>query len=123
MAETVVVGDAGTDEGAQTVAESAAEAQAAAEIALAAAEANIQSGAAVEGAVASANESAAVASVSAEMVHEALTAQTAAINALAAELKAGRQKPPKETDGGKPPGDSAPAQREHFINRKIGGRK
>lgn len=144
MTETVVVGSGAPEDGAQTVAESAheaavaegavqvqaqqaaesaAEAQAAAEVALAAAEANIQSGAAVEGAVASANESAAVASISAEMVHEALQAQTAAINALAAELKAGRQKPSKDNGDGEPPGDRTPAQKEHFINRKVGRRK
>ena len=88
--------------------EAAAEAQAAAAVALAAAEANIESGAAVEQAAEQAGSSAAVASVSAEMVHEALTAQTAAINALAEELKAARTAGPKEDKPPKPAADRAP---------------
>lgn len=138
MAETVVVGsdadasgtstaeqaahEAAVAEGATAVhtedaQEAAAEAKAAAEVALAAAEANITSGAAVEQAAQQADSSAAVASVSAEMVHEALTAQTAAINALAEEMKASRQAAPKESKGSAPPGDKAPESKIPFYYR------
>ena len=100
----------------------AAEASAAAEVALAAAEANIEAGAAVEGAVATANESAAQATVSAEMVHEALSAQTAAITALAEELKRGRESAPKPEKVKTAP-DKAPSQGHGYYNRKLfGGR-
>ena len=112
MADTVIVGDEGgaaapssaeqsaheaaVAEGATAVqamsaAESAAEAKAAAEVALAAAEANIAGGAVVEEAAAEAAQSAAQAGVSLEMLHEALQAQGAAIEALTAEMHASRK--------------------------------
>ena len=78
--------------------ESAAEASAAAEVALAAAEANIASSDTVVQAAEQATQSAAQAGVNAEMVHEALLAQTRAIAELTAELQASRkaQAPPAE---------------------------
>lgn len=117
MAETIVVGDeessispaeqsaheAAVAEGATAVnaalaTEAAAEAKAAAETALEAAAANIESGMAVEAAVEQANTAGASAAVSAEMVHEALLAQTSAINALTEELRSSRKAsaPPAE---------------------------
>lgn len=71
--------------------EAAAEASAAAEVALAAAEANIQAGDTVVQAAEQATQSAAQAGVNAEMVHEALLAQTRAISELTAELQASRK--------------------------------
>lgn len=142
MAETVIVGDddaegAGTAEEsahqaavaegatavqAELAAEAAEEAKAAAEVALGAAQANIDSGMAVEGATASAEAAAAQATVSAEMVHDALAAQTAAINTLAEELKASRKAsaPPGDGKSGTTPSDRAPAPREHPYYRRIG---
>lgn len=78
--------------------ESAAEASAAAEVALAAAEANIASSDTVVQAAEQATQSAAQAGVNAEMVHEALLAQTRAITELTAELQASRkaQAPPQD---------------------------
>ena len=107
---------------AETAVTASAEAQAAAEIALEAADANISSGQLVEQAVATANESAAVASVSADMVHEALTAQTSAIAALTEELRASRKsagngQAPKAAP---PSGDRAPAKRG-FGHKYYGG--
>jgi predicted O-linked N-acetylglucosamine transferase (SPINDLY family) len=112
LADTVVVGDqdaggapasveesahqAAFAEGAtavqaQSAAESAAEASAAAEAALAAAAMNLEGGAAVAQATEAAQGAAASAQVSAEMVMEALQAQTQAINTLTEELKASRR--------------------------------
>lgn len=71
--------------------EAAAEAQAAAELALDAAKANIETAEGVAEAVAQAQGDAAKASVSAEMVHEALLAQTRAIEELTTELRASRK--------------------------------
>ena len=127
MADTVIVGDegGGTDgspsaelsaheaavaEGATAVqaasaAESADEAKAAAEIALQAAQANAASSAVAEEAAAAASQSAAQAGVSLEMIHEALTAQGSAIEALTAELKASRR---QETKPDKPQSTPAP---------------
>lgn len=117
MAETVVVGDepdsanpaeasaheAAVAEGATAVIaanaqEAAAEASAAAEVALAAADANISSADTVVQAAEQATQSAAQAGVNAEMVHEALLAQTRAIAELTAELQASRkaQAPPQD---------------------------
>jgi hypothetical protein len=78
--------------------QSAAEAAAAAEVALAAADANIASAGTVVQAAEQATQSAAQAGVNAEMVHEALLAQTRAINELTAELQASRKAaaPPQE---------------------------
>jgi len=54
--------------------------------------------------------------VSAEMVHEALQAQTAAISALAEELKASRkQAAPAGPPRSKPPGDEAPGKPSHWY--------
>ena len=72
-------------------AESAAEAQAAAEVALLAAEENAKTAEAVIEATAQAEANAAGAAVSAEMVMDALKAQTEAITLLAEELKASRK--------------------------------
>jgi hypothetical protein len=71
--------------------QSAAEAAAAAEVALAAADANIASADTVVQAAEQATQSAAQAGVNAEMVHEALLAQTRAIAELTAELQASRK--------------------------------
>jgi hypothetical protein len=95
-------------------AEAAEEAKAAAEVALSAAQANVEAGLAVEQATASAEASAQQATVSAEMVMEALSAQGAAIAALAEELKASRKQPAPPASKGRgrspdrEPGSSGP---------------
>jgi hypothetical protein len=102
----------------EQAAASAATATEAAEVALAAAQANMEAGAAVEGAVATANESAAVATVSAEMVHDALVAQTKAISALTEELQAQRRSLASDTKPkSKPAGDHPPAQKVPWYYR------
>jgi hypothetical protein len=142
VAETVVVGDddssdpgtaaesahqAAVAEGATGVQtdlaqEAADQATAAAEIALGAAEANIAAGAVVESAVATADGAAAVATVSAEMVQEALAAQTAAIHALTEELALQRKAAPApDKPKSKPAEDASPGKQVPGYYRKIGG--
>lgn len=124
-AHEAAVAEGATAVNAEQAAEAAAEATAAAEIALAAAEANIEAGAAIESGVASAESSAVDAMVSAEMVHEALAAQTAAITALTDELKLQREsaaRPPKESSSSSSPApDAEPGPKIPGYYRKIGG--
>jgi hypothetical protein len=52
----------------------------------------------------------------------ALSAQTAAMNALVEELRAARQTPQPPEPAPEPPApDRRPASKPHWINRKIGG--
>jgi hypothetical protein len=90
-AHTAAVAEGMTAVQAADAAESAAEAQAAAEVALAAAEENARTAEGVIEATVKAEESAAGAAISAEMVMDALKAQSAAINELREELKASRR--------------------------------
>lgn len=89
-------------------AQAAGEAGEAAEAALSAAQANIESGAAVADAAETAQAAAASAGVSAEMMHEALLAQTAAITALTEELRASRQPVTPPSSGRKSKRDREP---------------
>lgn len=93
----------------EQAAEAAGEAAAAAEVALAAAQANIESGAAVAEATEIAEAAAEQATVSAEMVHEALLAQTQAITALTEELRAGRQQTAPPAPGKRSKRDRQPS--------------
>jgi hypothetical protein len=91
--------------------EAAEEAKAAAELALEAAKVNVESGAAVEAGVQAAQAAAGEATVSAQMVHEALGAQTAAITALTEELRASRKQQAAPAEPRKsPPPDRAPGK-------------
>jgi len=90
-AHTAAVAEGMTAVQAAGAAESAAEAKAAAEVALEAAEANAANAEAVIEAQASAETSAEAAGVTAEMLMDALKAQTAVIAELREELKAGRR--------------------------------
>ncbi len=90
-AHTAAVAEGMTAVQAADAAESAAEAQAAAEVALLAAEENAKTAEAVIEATAVAEANAAGAAVSAEMVMDALKAQTSAIELLAEELRASRK--------------------------------
>src|SRR5487761_766525 len=61
------------------------------------------------------------ATVSAEMVHDALAAQTAAITALTEELRNSRKQAPQEGPAKKPPGDRPPGERRtHGYYAPIG---
>lgn len=103
---------------AQAAAVAAEEAKAAAEVALSAAQANIESGQAVEAAVEQANAAGASASVSAEMVHDALKAQTAAISALTEELRADRKNnSPVPGNSGRPKPDREPGGKPRWVKR------
>lgn len=110
-AHVAAVAEGATAVQAQLAAESAEEAKAAAQVALDAAEANIGTSQAVIEAQTKAEGSAVAAGVSAEMVHEALLAQTNAIRELTEELKASRKsavvpngktpsRPPEASPGG-----------------------
>lgn len=90
-AHTAAVAEGMTAVQAADAAGSAEQAQAAAEVALLAAEENAKTAEAVIEATAQAETSAAGAAISAEMVMDALKAQTAAITTLAEELKASRK--------------------------------
>ena len=90
-AHTAAVAEGMTAVQAADAAESAEQAQAAAEVALLAAEENAKTAEAVIEATAQAETSAAAAGISAEMVMDALKAQTTAINELREELKASRR--------------------------------
>jgi hypothetical protein len=119
-AHEAAVAEGATAVQAELAGEAAEEAVAAAEVALAAAEANIEAGMAVEAGVSSAAESAAVATVSADMVHEALQAQTAAIQALADELRRSREAEPKPRASHSEP-EQAPARKAPWYYRQLGG--
>jgi hypothetical protein len=108
-AHTAAVAEGMTAVQAQQAEQSADEAKAAAEVALLAAEENAKTAEAVIQATAQAEQHAAGASVSAEMVMDALKAQTQAITTLAEELKASRKSatpdsPPKRTAPDRAPG-------------------
>ena len=90
-AHTAAVAEGMTAVQAADAAESAAEAQAAAEVALLAAEENAKTAEAVIEATAQAETSAAGAGISAEMVMDALKAQTAILTEVREELKASRR--------------------------------
>ena len=90
-AHTAAVAEGMTAVQAADAAESAAEAQAAAEVALLAAEENAKTAEAVIEATAQAETSAAAAGISAEMVMDALKAQTAILTEVREELKASRR--------------------------------
>lgn len=119
-AHEAAVAEGATAVQAEQATEAAEEAKAAAEVALDAAKVNVESGAAVEQAAERAEGSAAAASVSLETIHEALTAQGKAIEALTAELKAGRKQAPPAESKSTPP-ERQPAETHPFY-RKIGGR-
>lgn len=92
-------------------AESAGKAEMAAEAAIQAAQANVAAGAEAVAAAASAGESASAAAVSAEMMHQAITAQTAAISALVEELRTSRKSGPRpDGDAPKVKPDKTPGQ-------------
>jgi hypothetical protein len=90
-AHSAAVAEGATAVQAADAAESAAEAQAAAEVALMAAEENAKTAEAVIEATAQAETSAAGAAISAEMVMDALKAQTAIIAEIREEMKASRK--------------------------------
>jgi hypothetical protein len=90
-AHVAAVAEGATAVQAGQAAESADEAKMAAEVALAAAQANAQTAEAVIESVAAAETSAQQAGISAEMIHDALKAQTGAIEALAEELRQSRK--------------------------------
>lgn len=90
-AHSAAVAEGMTAVQAADAAESAAEAQAAAEVALEAAQANAQTAEAVIEATTMAEGNAQAAQLSAEMVMDALAAQTQAISTLAEELRASRK--------------------------------
>lgn len=96
---------------AQDTQEAASQAKGAAEAALSAAASNIESGEeAVEASVV-AQGAAATAQISAEMVHEALLAQTAAIAALVTEIQESRKPVPQKPSRSRrdrEPGSSGP---------------
>src|SRR6266568_293729 len=98
--ETVTTAEGATAVQAGQAAESAEQAKAAAEVALQAAQANAETAEAVTEATARADGSAAATSVSADMVMDALKAQTQAIETLAGEIKASRKA--AEAPEGKP---------------------
>lgn len=114
-AHEAAVAEGATAVQAEQAAESAAEAKAAAEIALQAAEENAKTAESVVEATVAAQQSAAGAGVSAEMVMEALRAQTSAIETLAAELKESRKQAvpaePKKPAPDRPPSRSGPRWR------------
>lgn len=97
-AHEAAVAEGATAVQAEQAAAAAEEAKAAAEVALSAAQNNIESGVAVEQAAQRAESGANVATVSAEMVHEALLAQTNAIKELTAELQASRKQAAQPTE-------------------------
>lgn len=90
-AHTAAVAEGMTAVQAEQAADSAAEAQAAAEVALLAAEENAKTAEAVIEATAQAETSAAAAGISAEMVMDALKAQTVILTEVREELKASRR--------------------------------
>ena len=105
-------------------ADAAAEAKDAAALALSVAQSNIETSATITESKDAAEGAAAQASVSAQMVHEALSAQTAAIAALAEQLKERKQAP----SGGKPfqkaSSDNSPGEpaRGAWFYKKRGGK-
>jgi hypothetical protein len=111
-AHEAAVAEGATAVQAAIAAESAQEAKEAAELALAAAAANVEAGSAVEAGVESAQAAAGEATVSAQMVHEALSAQTSAITALTEELRNSRkqQAAPSPETRKSPPPDRAPGK-------------
>jgi hypothetical protein len=119
-AHEAAVAEGATAVNAALAVEAAGEAKDAAELALAAAQANVETGLAVADGVQSAQASADVATVSAQMVHEALTAQTAAISALTEELKASRKsaRPAPDGGGGRPEPDHEPESRGPRLVRR-----
>jgi len=108
-AHAAAVAEGGAAVLAESAGESAGEAKAAAEVALSAAAANMEAGLAVAEATEVAQSSAQQATQMAQMIQDALTAQTGAINALAEELRASRKQaapasPPSRTQPDRPPG-------------------
>lgn len=118
-AHQAAVAEGATAVQAATAEEAAGEAKAAAEVALAAAAANIESGAAVEQAAEQASVSAATAGVNAEMVYQAIQAQTGAIQELVAELQASRKaaQPPQEKRSSPPSPDREPSSGQRWVRR------
>lgn len=105
----------------EIAAQAAEEAKEAASIALDAAKANMDAALPVAAATEQAQAAAQQATVSAEMVHDALAAQTAAITALTEELRNSRKQAPQEGPAKKPPGDRPPGERRtHGYYAPIG---
>jgi hypothetical protein len=122
-AHEAAVAEGATAVQAELAAQAAEEAKAAAEIALAGASESVQIALDVEEQTSRAEGAAQTSAVSAEMVHEALLAQTRAIETLAAEIKASRSaaaregKPRRREAPDREPGSSA----GHWYYGRRGG--
>jgi hypothetical protein len=106
----------------EQAAESAAEAKAAAEVAIAAAQQNAQTAAVAEEAAAQSTANAAASAVTLEMIHEQQAALLQGLNVLAEQLKASSKPAAPQSKSPAAP-DHPPARRQHFLERRVGGRR
>ena len=119
-AHDAAVAEGGAEVRAQLAAEHAAEAEGAAEVALLAAEENAKTGLAVIEAQASAEQSAEVAKSSADLVLQALEAQTGAFNALREELAAAREtQRPAVVSESRPAPERTPGRKQAKWVRRL----